>query len=123
MTVEHLLNEAQERTPQNYLKLCDEACTVAGPADYYWNERYKSALYIRNIIIVESLDPQQPTNCYPNNQPMMAPQPFNEIHDAWKPGSYMVWNSNRYIIIDCNPKPPIIVQKDTQPYDTSPKNT
>lgn len=79
------------RLPSDYTRLVDECCRVAGPGDYYWNERFTSALNRRGLTLAESRHPQDRDEWYPNGYPMQSPHPYPGSPDAWPIGALVVW--------------------------------
>lgn len=82
------------RLPAEYERLLDEACRVAAGGDWYWNERFVSALGRRGLTLATARHPHDRNEWYPNGQPMQAPSPFHIGPDAWPVGALVVWKPN-----------------------------
>lgn len=79
------------KLPAEYDRLLAESCRVAGPADWYWNERFVSALDRRGLVLVTIRPPHDRDEWYPEGQPVQSPEPYSQGPDAWPIGALVVW--------------------------------
>lgn len=79
-----------EQTPEAYLLATEEAEKVALHRDGYWNERYRSALDRRGLMLSTALNDSADPR-YPNGTPNVAPWPVEDEPDPWAQGSVVVW--------------------------------
>lgn len=84
--------EVERQTPAEYnLRLAD-AAQAAGVGDYYWNERFLSALRNRGLELSVQHPANDHNNHYPNGAPMLAPHPYPGGAFAWPLDYLIVWS-------------------------------
>ena len=86
--------ERRARLPAEYERLLDECGKVAGRGDWFWNERFVSALARRGLTLATARHPHDRDEWYPSGYPMQSPHPYPQGPDAWQIGSLVVWKPN-----------------------------
>lgn len=76
---------------EEYRRLLDECCKVAGPGDWFWNERFVSALERRGLALVTERPVGDDDESYPSGAPYQSPHPYMVGPHAWPIGSLVVW--------------------------------
>ena len=82
-----------DSVPEKYKRLSNECCNVAGRGDWYWNERFVSALRHRGLKLSLPVLTPLPDERYPGGYPMQAPQAYRDYPEAWPDGAIIVWDN------------------------------
>jgi len=76
----------------DYERLIDECVSIAGLGDCYWNERFRSALMQRGLVLRTDRSPHDRNQWYPCGGPMFAPKAYHIGSSGWPDYSLIVWN-------------------------------